>query len=166
MQEWILYLLIILSTSCIILSENISNNSKIIDLNMDVKFAYTIFYVNDVPKTLRFYENVFGFKQKMITPENDYGEVHSGETTLAFASFELGRSNLSNGFLESNISNKPFGIELAFTTSDVDGTMKHAFDHGAILLEKSVVKPWGQKVGYIKDLNGFLLEICTPIENN
>jgi len=133
---------------------------------MSIQYAYTILYVKDVPKTIEFYKKVLGFEQKMITPENDYGEIKSGTTTIAFANIELGQSNLKNGFIESNINNKPFGIELAFTTIDVEGTIKKALEHGAFLLEDPVTKPWGQKVGYIKDLNGFLLEICTPIESN
>ena len=31
--------------------------------------------------------------------------------------------------------------------------------------EPLVEKPWGQKVGYVLDNNGFLIEICTPIKN-
>jgi uncharacterized glyoxalase superfamily protein PhnB len=60
---------------------------------------------------------------------------------------------------------KAFGIELAFTTSDVEKVMERAITNGAVLLEEIVKKPWGQKVGYLGDLNGFLIEICTPIQN-
>jgi len=130
---------------------------------MEIQYAYTILYVKDVPKSIEFYERALGFEKKMLTPENDYGEVKSGTTTLAFASIELGESNIKKGFIESDKSNKPFGIELAFTTLDVEGTMEKAIDNGAILLEDAITKPWGQKVGYLKDVNGFLLEICTPI---
>ena len=31
--------------------------------------------------------------------------------------------------------------------------------------EPLVEKLWGQKVGYVLDNNGFLIEICTPIKN-
>ncbi len=41
--------------------------------------------------------------------------------------------------------------------------MGKAIKEGAVLLEEAIVKPWGQKVGYVKDINGFLVEICTPI---
>ena len=41
--------------------------------------------------------------------------------------------------------------------------MEQAIKEGAVILEEAIVKPWGQKVGYIKDINGFLVEICTPI---
>ena len=51
-----------------------------------------------------------------MTPENDYGELISGETTIAFASIELGNSNFKSGFEKISKSKKPFGVELAFTT--------------------------------------------------
>ncbi len=132
---------------------------------MDIQYAYTILYVTDVPKTLAFYENAFGFEQKLLTPESDYAELISGTTIIAFASNELGKSNFKNGFRVSNINEKPFGIELAFTTLEVKKVMDQAIKNGAILLEECKTKPWGQEVGYIRDINGFLIEICTPIEN-
>ena len=132
---------------------------------MDIQYAYTILYVSDVPSTIDFYKKSFGFEQKFITPENDYGEIISGSTTIAFANLELGKSNFKNGFEESNLSNKPFGIELAFTTTEVEKVMKNAIKNGGKLLEERVTKPWGQEVGYLRDLNGFIIEICTPIQN-
>jgi len=132
---------------------------------MDIQYAYTILYVKDVPKTMEFYKKSFGFEQKMLTPENDYGEIKSGITTLAFARVELGESNFKKGFIESKLDNKPFGLELAFTTLNVEKTMESAIANGAILLEEPVTKPWGQKVGYLRDINGFIVEICTPIQN-
>ena len=130
---------------------------------MDIKYAYTILYVQDVAKTIEFYKNVFEFEQKMLTPENDYGEIKSGETTLAFANIELGNSNLKDGFIQSSLKEKPFGFELAFTTSDVNKLMQVAISNGATILSDAVVKPWGQTVGYVRDINGFVIEICSPI---
>ncbi|TMM53612.1 VOC family protein [Maribacter algarum] len=132
---------------------------------MDIQYAYTILYVKDVPRTMEFYNKAFGFKQKLLTPENDYGEIESGSTTIAFANFELGNSNFRKGFIKSNLNEKPFGIELALTTSDVEKVMRDAIKNGAELLEESVTKPWGQQVGYLRDLNGFIIEVCTPIQN-
>ena len=108
---------------------------------MEIQYAYTILYVKDVPKSIEFYKNALGFDQKMLTPENDYGEIMSGTTTIAFANFELGRSNIKKGFIESDITKKPFGLELAFTTNNVEETMKKAIANGATLLESAVTKP-------------------------
>jgi lactoylglutathione lyase len=128
-----------------------------------VKLGYTILYVSDVEKSITFYESAFGFQRKFITPENDYAELSTGDTTLAFASKTLANSNLKNGFLESSPAQKPFGIELGLVTENVEAVLETAIKHGAIVLEAPKQKPWGQTVAYIRDLDGFLIEICTPM---
>lgn len=129
-----------------------------------MKFAYTILYVEDVTETIVFYEKAFGFIRKFITPESDYGELISGETTIAFASTELGNSNFKSGFEKVTNANKPFGVELAFTTENIETDFQNAINSGATEFEPLIEKPWGQKVGYVRDNNGFLIEICTPIK--
>lgn len=130
-----------------------------------MKYAYTIIYVDNVIETIDFYKNAFGFKKKFVTPENDYGELISGETTIAFASIELGNSNFKQGFEKVQKSKKPFGVEIAFVTENIETDFKKAIDAGAVEFESLVEKPWGQKVGYVLDNNGFLIEICTPVKN-
>lgn len=129
-----------------------------------VKLAYTILYVSDVEKSIEFYEKAFGFNRKFITPENDYGELSTGETTISFVSKDLANSNLKNGFIESSQLEKPFGIELALITDDVQKVIDRAIELGALVAEEAIQKPWGQTVSYIRDIDGFLLEICTPIK--
>lgn len=130
-----------------------------------MKFAYTILYVQNVLKTVAFYENAFGFSRKFITPEKDYAELITGETTISFASLDLGKSNFKKGFKEITYSEKPFGVELAFTTETIEEDFSKAISAGAKEFEALVEKPWGQKVGYLLDNNGFLIEICTPIKS-
>lgn len=128
-----------------------------------IKFAYTILYVQDVTKAVEFYEKAIGFERKFITPENDYGELMAGETTLSFASTVLAKANLSKGFIESTLQHQPFGFEIGFTTIDVAATVQKAISAGASMAEIPKEKPWGQTVAYIRDLDGFLIEICTPM---
>lgn len=128
-----------------------------------IAFSYTILYVADVAQAMSFYERAFGFTQKFRTPENDYGEMVSGSTALAFASKELAQSNLSQGFLDSFSKEKPFGIELGFVTADVAAAVEKAVAEGAVLYEPLKTKPWGQTVAYIRDLDGFLIELCSPV---
>ncbi len=130
---------------------------------MPTKFAYTILYVQDVSKAIEFYETAFGFARKFITPEKDYAELSVGDTTLSFASIQLANSNLADGFIESNLANKPFAIEIGFTTDNVEETIAAAVNAGATIVEKPKTKPWGQTVAYIRDLDGFLIEICTSM---
>ncbi len=128
-----------------------------------IQFKYTILYVQDVTKAIEFYENAFGFQRKFITPENDYGELDTGNTILSFASIALAKSNLKDGFTESSLMQKPFGIELGFTTTNVETSIKLALQAGAQIVEEPKTKPWGQVVAYIRDTDGFLIEICTPM---
>lgn len=128
-----------------------------------IKFAYTILYVQDVAKTIQFYTTAFGFEQRFIAPDNSYGEIITGNTTLSFAATSLAKTNLKDGFTESSITQKPFAIEIGFTTDNVDTLIESAVHAGAILIEKPKTKPWGQVVAYVRDLDGFLIEICTPM---
>jgi len=128
-----------------------------------IKFAYTILYVQDVTRSIDFYENAFGFTRKFVTPDNDYGELLVGETTLSFASTALAKSNLKEGFIESSLTNRPFGIEIGFTADNVEETVSTAVNAGATIVESPITKPWGQIVAYVRDIDGFLIEICTPM---
>ena len=128
-----------------------------------IKYTYTILYVENVTKSIEFYEKSFGFSRKFVTKENDYGEIITGETTISFASKNLANSNLKNGFIESDLKNKPFGIELGFVTENVAETIESVKNNGGIIIEEPKQKPWGQIVAYIRDLDGFLIEICTSM---
>ncbi|WP_267401551.1 MULTISPECIES: VOC family protein [unclassified Chryseobacterium] len=128
-----------------------------------IKFKYVILYVQDLEKSMNFYKETFNTEIKFITPEKDYGELITGDTTLSFASLELANSNIKEGFLQSNAEKKPFGIELGFVTDDVESLVEKSLTNGASLYENIVEKPWGQKVAYIKDLDNYLVEICTEI---
>lgn len=128
-----------------------------------IQFAYTILYVQDVARSIAFYEKAFGFSRKFIAPGEDYGELQTGSTTLSFASTTLAGSNLKDGFTESNLNNKPFGIEIGFAVADVEAVVQSALEAGATLAASPKTKPWGQVVAYVRDLDGFLVEICTPM---
>jgi catechol 2,3-dioxygenase-like lactoylglutathione lyase family enzyme len=126
-----------------------------------VKFDYTILYVSDVERSLQFYEQAFGFARKFLMP--DYGELLSGETTLAFAAKTLAAGNLPEGFLESSLTERPFAIEVGMVSDDVAQTLANALQAGAVLAAAPKQKPWGQVVAYVRDPDGFLVEICSPM---
>lgn len=129
-----------------------------------LKFAWTIVYVKDVVATISFYERAFGFKKKFIAPGDEFGEVDTGNTVLGFSTIELLNKHLPGGFRAADPSEKPLGIELAFTTTEVDKHYKQALDAGATSVTPPESKPWGQTVAYVRDINGVLIEICSPIE--
>jgi uncharacterized glyoxalase superfamily protein PhnB len=128
-----------------------------------VKFGYTIVYVSNVNEALSFFEKAFAMSRKFITEENDYGELETGETTLAFASHELGSSNFTGGYINGSVSEKPLGTEIVLVTSDVNAIHSSALKHGAKELKAPKQKPWGQVVSYVRCPSGILLELCTPV---
>ncbi len=129
-----------------------------------IKFGYTILYVQDVTKAIEFYEKSFGFERKFITPDNDYGELNTGATTISFASINMAKSNLAGGFIENNLSEKPFATEIGFVTEEVEKFVEQSIKSGATLIQEPKQTPWGQTVAYIRDIDGFLIEICTPMK--
>lgn len=124
-----------------------------------MKFAYTILYVPDVEQAVAFYEQAFGFRRRFVDESGQYGELDTGDTTLAFAVNELAQSNLSIGFRENSPAQPPAGIEVAFMTNDVSAAFERAVAAGAVRLAEPAMKPWGQEVAYVRDLNGVLVEI-------
>jgi uncharacterized glyoxalase superfamily protein PhnB len=103
-------------------------------------------------------------KRKFIVPGNSYGELSTGATTLSFASIEQASSNLKDGFTGSDPKKKPQAFEIAFTTDDVEKIYKNAIKEGAIAEAPASVKPHGQTVAYVRYPDGFLVEICTPMD--
>lgn len=128
-----------------------------------MKFAYTIIYVPDVAASLQFFEDAFGFSRRFLHESGTYGELETGATTLAFAAHDLAEMNYSTGHIAAHTSPKPLGIEIAFTTDDVQAAHAKALSTGATELSPPTAKPWGQVVSYVRCPDGSLVELCTPI---
>lgn len=91
-----------------------------------MKFGYTIIYVPDVAASLSLFEAAFGFARRFLHESGDYGELESGETTLAFASCDLGSMNFPEGLITAGESSMPLGIEIALVTPAVAEAHAHA----------------------------------------
>ena len=128
-----------------------------------MKFGYTIVYVRDVGETVGFWERAFGLKRRFVDENNDYGEMDTGETTLAFASNSMGESNLPGGFRKNTPSEPPAGVEIALVAEDVGYAYRSAVEAGAKGEAEPKTKPWGQTVAYVHDPNGVLVEIGSKV---
>lgn len=129
-----------------------------------MKFGYTIIYVPDVPASLRFFEQAFGLARRFLHESNTYGELDTGETTLAFAVNELADMHFDGGVVQAATSARPLGVEIAFVTQDVAAAHARAVDAGATELSPPEAKPWGQVVSYVRCPDGSLVELCSPIQ--
>ena len=126
-----------------------------------MKFRYSILYVEDVAQTLSFYEKAFGLERVFLHEAGDYGELATGDTKLAFSSLEL-MKNLGKSPIKANINSPTF--EIAFETDEVASAVDKAVKQGAQLVQDVREEPWGQTTAYVSDINGFLIEICSPIK--
>lgn len=101
--------------------------------------------------------------RKFITPEKDYGELDTGQTTLAFASRLLGESNFKGSYINGSSSEKPLGTEVFLVISDLKTIPISALKYGAIELKAPEQKLWGQVVSYVRCPAGILLALCSPV---
>jgi lactoylglutathione lyase len=128
-----------------------------------MRLGYAILYVNDVSATVDFYERAFGFNRRMVK-DGDYGELDTGATVLAFAANHFARQITPVPFDAADPSKPAPPVEIGFVTENVGADYRQALAAGAIEVKAPEQKPWGQTVGYIRDLNGFLIEICSPLD--
>jgi lactoylglutathione lyase len=125
-----------------------------------MKLKYAILYVENVPETLAFYERAFGFQREMLHEGGDYGQLDTGNTSLAFSSLKL-MADLGKSPAKANPQAPVF--EIAFETNDVKAALSRAVDAGARIIQDVRTEPWGQTTSYVTDMNGFLIEICSPV---
>ena len=124
-------------------------------------FRYTILYVEDVSSSLDFYQRAFGLERGFLHESGDYGEVLTGETKLAFSSRALMRQL---GKTPKPASPDGPTFEIAFETEDVEAALTRAVAAGATLIQKARAEPWGQTTSYVSDADGYLIEICSPVQ--
>lgn len=127
-----------------------------------MQFGYTLFYVDDVERSIAFYERAFGLKRKFIY-EDEYGELDTGAAKLGFVAHKLAKSN-GLTYHEPQPDGPAPPVEIAFLTTDVQGAYEHAVAAGATAVAAPQQKPWGQTIAYVRDPNGFLVELCTPMD--
>src|SRR5512146_2086298 len=127
--------------------------------------GYVILYVNDVAASLAFYEKAFGLSRRFFTDDNGkaYGELETGAARLGFASLELARSHLKQELVVASPDQAPLGVEIALVTPEVGALYARAVKAGATSVAEPAVKPWGQTVAYLRDQDGHLVELCTPL---
>jgi uncharacterized glyoxalase superfamily protein PhnB len=127
------------------------------------KLGYVILYVPDVALTVSFYESAFGVQRRFVHESGTYAELETGATALAFVD-ETFTPN-KDSFEPNRREKKAAGAEVAFVVDDVRAAFEHAVSRGATVVTEPVDKPWGQTVSYVRDLNGFLVELCSAVES-
>lgn len=129
-----------------------------------MRLGWTILYVSDVARAVEFYERAFGLSRRFVHPGGGYAELETGATALAFVSLAQARESLGGDFVASDPARPPLGVEVAFVTSDVQAAYELAVAAGAAPVLAPTAKPWGQVVSYVRDQDGFLVELASPVQ--
>ena len=128
-----------------------------------MKFTHAILYVADVGASLTFYEKAFRMKRKFFHEDGTYGELDTGTTALSFASTIIAETAFPSGFIKHSARAIPQAIEIALETPDVDAAFLHAVAHGAVPCTEPTDMPWGQRISRVRDCDGIVVEICSPM---
>ena len=125
------------------------------------RLGWVIVYVPDIEEALAFYERAFGMTRRFAV--DTYGELDTGSTTLSFAAESLGEENFPGGVRRADANGQPANVEIALITQDVDAGYAKALGAGCTSLAEPADKPHGQRVAWVRDPFGMLIELATPI---
>lgn len=123
------------------------------------KLGYVILYVESLDRALSFYTKVFGFKEK--ARHGEYGELQSGDTTLAFAERKFIAEHMAIEVPAAGLDTCE--IAVVVSKAEVDRVYRSALDAGASAVKEPADQPWGQCTSYVRDLDQHLVEICSPV---
>ena len=109
-------------------------------------------------------ETVKPKEKTMSTPSISLGYVilyvKDVSASLAFYEKAFG---LSRRFYNDDNGKAPLGFEIALVTPDVPALYARAVKAGATVVSKPETKPWGQTVACLRDTDGHIVELCTPL---
>jgi lactoylglutathione lyase len=121
-------------------------------------FTHMIFYVEDVQAVLDFYKAAFDIQPRFIHESGEYAELDTGATALSFASVRLAGENVPGEVGPAH------GCEVCLTVTDPDAAYTKAVAAGAEEVVPPIEKPWGQRVGYVRDPAGTLIALASSLQ--
>ncbi|XP_071717702.1 uncharacterized protein [Rutidosis leptorrhynchoides] len=128
-------------------------------------FGYTVVYVKDVAKSVEFYGKAFGASVRRLDDSHRWGELESGQTTIAFTPVHQHETDdLTGEVQEQRSKTRRNQLEICFVYEDVDAAYKRAVENGADGVSKPEEKEWGQKVGYVRDIDGIVVRMGSYVK--
>ncbi len=114
------------------------------------KFASTVVYVlGDAKDVLDFYVDAFSLKIKHFDEQFNFGELDTGDTTIAVANHSAGEFMIGKNYFAQS-DGLPKNIEFAFYAEDVSQSYDVAIENGCESLLEPRTMSWGQTVAYVK----------------
>jgi predicted enzyme related to lactoylglutathione lyase len=129
----------------------------------ELRLGWVIVYVDDPAAASAFYEETFGLQGEFVAESGTYAQLDTGATKLAFAAFTLADGNFPGGVARAELGDPPRNVEIALVADDVDGAYERALQAGCTSLAAPADVPHGQRVAWVRDPFGTLLELASPL---
>jgi lactoylglutathione lyase len=129
----------------------------------ELRLGWVIVYVEDPGEASAFYEKAFGLRGEFVAETGTYAQMATGATKLAFAAYTLGEGNFPGGVLRVGPGDPPRNVEIALVADDVDAAYARALEAGCAGLAEPADVPHGQRVSWVRDPFGTLVEIASPV---
>jgi lactoylglutathione lyase len=129
----------------------------------ELRLGWVIVYVEDPGEASAFYEKAFGLRSEFVAEGGTYAQMATGATKLAFAAYTLGEGNFPGGVLRVGPGDPPRNVEIALVADDVDSAFARALAAGCTALAEPADVPHGQRVSWVRDPFGTLVEIASPV---
>jgi len=127
-----------------------------------MRLTYTILYVNDVKKSIEFYQKAFGLQHRFTHESGDYAEMETGAVTLAFCSHSLANQILKRPYINASQKNL-IGAQISFEPANLKLAYETALMNNAQSLVPPEVKPWGWESAILLDPDGHIVELAKEI---
>jgi len=131
-------------------------------MTIEMSLGWVIVYVDDPAAASAFYERAFGLRSEFVAGD-EYAQMDTGATKLAFASYALGETNFEGGVRRAATEGQPPNVEITLVAEDVEAAYAQALEAGCTSLAEPKDKPQGQRVGWVRDPFGTLVELATPL---
>ncbi|BAT90707.1 hypothetical protein LR48_Vigan238s001100 [Vigna angularis] len=133
--------------------------------NQKPVFGYVVIYVKDVAASVAFFAKAFGYEVRRLDESHRWGELETGSTTIAFTPIHQHETdNLTGAVHSSGSGGERPPMEVCFVYSDVDAAFKRAVENGAVAVREPEGKEWGQKVGYVRDIDGNVVRMGSHVK--
>lgn len=97
-----------------------------------------------------------------------WAELESGATTIAFTPLHQRETDARSGEVQLPDSSaaERGSLEVCFAYADVDAAYTRAVENGAVPLSAPEDKPWGQKCGFVRDMDGNVVRIASYVRES
>jgi uncharacterized glyoxalase superfamily protein PhnB len=133
---------------------------------IELTLGWVIVYVDDPAAASDYYQRTFGLKGEFVGPCGEFAQLDTGTTRLAFAAYGLGERNFPGGVRRAALDEQPGNVEITLVCDEVDAAFARAVEAGCTPLAEPADQPHGQRVGWVRDPFGTLLELATPVSGS